>query len=100
MLLTSGGHCLLAVSRDVEDFHLMGTTQDVAPGEAFDKVSSVTNNQGYYSSMDPQMWVLEFQWTNPWTILSPSKGAHQCGSLWFIPAGIKSVDLVNNEWQP
>ena len=38
VFLLSGGHCLLAVARDIDDFLLLGTTMDRAPGEAFDKV--------------------------------------------------------------
>ncbi|XP_033120210.1 probable tRNA N6-adenosine threonylcarbamoyltransferase, mitochondrial [Anneissia japonica] len=39
VLLVSGGHCLLAVARGVDDFLLLGQTLDNAPGEAFDKVA-------------------------------------------------------------
>lgn len=39
VLLASGGHCLLAVAKDVEDFVLLGTSLDNAPGDAFDKVA-------------------------------------------------------------
>ncbi|XP_011550874.3 tRNA N6-adenosine threonylcarbamoyltransferase, mitochondrial [Plutella xylostella] len=39
VLLISGGHCLLAVAKDVEDFLLLGQSLDDAPGEAFDKVA-------------------------------------------------------------
>lgn len=38
VLLISGGHCLLAVARDVDDFLLLGQSLNDAPGEAFDKV--------------------------------------------------------------
>lgn len=38
VLLISGGHCLLAIARNVSDFILLGETLDDAPGEAFDKV--------------------------------------------------------------
>ena len=38
VLLASGGHCLLAVARDVSDFLLLGTGLDDSPGDAFDKV--------------------------------------------------------------
>lgn len=37
--LVSGGHCLLAVARDVSDFLLLGTATDGSPGEAYDKVA-------------------------------------------------------------
>lgn len=39
VFLLSGGHCLLAVARDIDDFLLLGSTMDRAPGEAFDKVA-------------------------------------------------------------
>lgn len=39
VLLISGGHCLLAVVKDVATFYLLGKTIDNAPGEAFDKVT-------------------------------------------------------------
>lgn len=38
VLLISGGHCLVAVARNVDDFLLLGESIDDAPGEAFDKV--------------------------------------------------------------
>lgn len=39
VLLASGGHCILAIVDDVNKFYILGETQDIAPGEAFDKVS-------------------------------------------------------------
>ncbi|XP_070210225.1 tRNA N6-adenosine threonylcarbamoyltransferase, mitochondrial-like isoform X2 [Littorina saxatilis] len=39
VLLASGGHCLLAVARDVSDFLLLGTGLDDSPGDAFDKTA-------------------------------------------------------------
>lgn len=39
VLLISGGHCLLAIARGVDDFLLMGQSLNDAPGEAFDKVA-------------------------------------------------------------
>lgn len=38
-LLISGGHCLLAVVQDVNQFQLLGQSIDCAPGEIFDKVA-------------------------------------------------------------
>lgn len=38
-LLISGGHSLLAVVNDIDQFVLLGETIDDAPGEAFDKIS-------------------------------------------------------------
>jgi len=40
VLLVSGGHCLLAIVRSVDDFLLIGQGLDDAPGDAFDKVIS------------------------------------------------------------
>ncbi|XP_053374102.1 tRNA N6-adenosine threonylcarbamoyltransferase, mitochondrial-like [Mercenaria mercenaria] len=39
VFLVSGGHCLLAVARDIDKFLLLGTSLDSSPGEAFDKVA-------------------------------------------------------------
>lgn len=39
VLLASGGHCILAIVDDVDKFYRLGETTDIAPGEAFDKVS-------------------------------------------------------------
>ncbi|KAL4222210.1 putative tRNA N6-adenosine threonylcarbamoyltransferase [Mactra antiquata] len=39
VLLVSGGHCLLSVAKDIDDFLLLGTCLDSSPGEAFDKVA-------------------------------------------------------------
>lgn len=38
-LLCSGGHCLLAIAQSYNQFYLLGTTLDDAPGEALDKIS-------------------------------------------------------------
>ncbi|XP_066543526.1 tRNA N6-adenosine threonylcarbamoyltransferase, mitochondrial isoform X2 [Amia ocellicauda] len=39
VLLVSGGHCLLAVSKGVDDFLLLGKSLDEAPGDILDKVA-------------------------------------------------------------
>ncbi|XP_035824534.1 probable tRNA N6-adenosine threonylcarbamoyltransferase, mitochondrial isoform X2 [Aplysia californica] len=39
VLLASGGHCLLAIARGIDDFLLLGTSLDVAPGDAYDKTA-------------------------------------------------------------
>ncbi|XP_071811836.1 tRNA N6-adenosine threonylcarbamoyltransferase, mitochondrial-like [Apostichopus japonicus] len=39
VLLVSGGHCILALARNVGDFVILGETLDGAPGEAFDKIA-------------------------------------------------------------
>jgi len=38
VLLLSGGHCLLAVVKKVNEYLLLGQSIDDAPGEALDKV--------------------------------------------------------------
>jgi len=43
VLLISGGHCLLAVAKGINDFLLLGKTIDDPIGEAFDKVSPTIN---------------------------------------------------------
>lgn len=39
VLLISGGHCLLSVAKDLDDFLLLGQSLDDSPGEAFDKTA-------------------------------------------------------------
>lgn len=39
VLLVSGGHCLLALVKAVDEFRLLGTSKDIAPGEFLDKVA-------------------------------------------------------------
>lgn len=41
VLLVSGGHCLMAVAKSIDNFELLGSTIDDAPGEAFDKVHKI-----------------------------------------------------------
>ncbi len=43
VLLASGGHCILGIVEDVDKFCRLGETNDIAPGEAFDKVSRDLN---------------------------------------------------------
>ncbi|GFO10097.1 tRNA n6-adenosine threonylcarbamoyltransferase [Plakobranchus ocellatus] len=43
VLLASGGHCLLAVAKGIDDFELLGSSLDTAPGEAFDKTARELN---------------------------------------------------------
>lgn len=38
VLLISGGHCLISIVKDVDEFLLLGKSLDDAPGEALDKV--------------------------------------------------------------
>lgn len=40
-LVVSGGHTLLALVKDYDDYELLGQTQDDAAGEAFDKVAKL-----------------------------------------------------------
>lgn len=35
VLLISGGHCLLALAKSIDDFEILGTTIDDAPGEGY-----------------------------------------------------------------
>lgn len=53
VLLISGGHCLLAIAKDVDKFFLLGQTLDDAPGEAFDKMARrlKLNNIPEYSEL-------------------------------------------------
>ena len=37
VLLISGGHCLLSLATDIDQFELLGTSIDDSPGEALDK---------------------------------------------------------------
>ena len=39
VMLISGGHCLLALARDIDDYKLLGTSVDSSPGECLDKCS-------------------------------------------------------------
>ena len=39
VMLISGGHCLLALARDIDDYKLLGTSIDCSPGECLDKCS-------------------------------------------------------------
>ncbi|XP_044751177.1 probable tRNA N6-adenosine threonylcarbamoyltransferase, mitochondrial isoform X2 [Coccinella septempunctata] len=39
VLLVSGGHCLLAIAENVDDFLLLGKSTDNAPGEIMDKIA-------------------------------------------------------------
>lgn len=39
VLLVSGGHCLLALARGLEDFVLLGTALDASPGDVLDKLA-------------------------------------------------------------
>lgn len=38
VLLVSGGHSLLAIVENIENFYVLGTTLNNAPGEVLDKV--------------------------------------------------------------
>ena len=39
VLLISGGHALLALASDIDQYALLGSTVDNSPGEALDKVT-------------------------------------------------------------
>ncbi|XP_075970722.1 tRNA N6-adenosine threonylcarbamoyltransferase, mitochondrial-like [Anticarsia gemmatalis] len=53
VLLISGGHCLLALAKDVDEFVLLGKGLDNAPGEVLDKVARrmKLKNRPEYSRM-------------------------------------------------
>ena len=42
VFLLSGGHCLLTVAKDVDEFVVLGSTLDDSPGECLDKVKTTT----------------------------------------------------------
>ena len=56
VLLASGGHCLLAIARDISDFLLLGTGLDDSPGDAFDKVG-LACTRDIHVCMHPYMCV-------------------------------------------
>ncbi|XP_002737251.1 tRNA N6-adenosine threonylcarbamoyltransferase, mitochondrial-like [Saccoglossus kowalevskii] len=39
VFLVSGGHCIIAVARDLGNYLILGQTKDDAPGEAYDKIA-------------------------------------------------------------
>ena len=43
VFLLSGGHCLLTVAKDVDEFVVLGSTLDDSPGECLDKVKTTTS---------------------------------------------------------
>lgn len=63
VLLVSGGHCLLAVAYNVEEFHLLGESIDLAPGDALDKVNSRSLNNLDHIFFSP------FQHCNIWVFM-------------------------------
>ncbi len=38
-MLVSGGHSLIALAKDIDDFLLLGKSLDISPGDCLDKVS-------------------------------------------------------------
>lgn len=38
VLLASGGHCQIALAKDIAEFYLLGSSQHNSPGEVLDKV--------------------------------------------------------------
>lgn len=52
VLLISGGHCLLAFAKDINDFQLLGQSIDNAPGEVFDKIARRLNIYQNYDFRD------------------------------------------------
>ena len=39
VLLVSGGHCLLVLAQNIDNWKILGKSLDVAPGNVFDQVS-------------------------------------------------------------
>ncbi len=39
VMLVSGGHSLIALAKDIDDFMLLGKSLDISPGDCLDKVS-------------------------------------------------------------
>uniref|UniRef100_A0A0R3WQJ2 N(6)-L-threonylcarbamoyladenine synthase n=1 Tax=Hydatigena taeniaeformis TaxID=6205 RepID=A0A0R3WQJ2_HYDTA len=54
-LLVSGGHSLLALAKDVDEFLLLGTSLDMSPGDCLDKIARrlhlATLNNAMYSQI-------------------------------------------------
>lgn len=59
VLLISGGHCLLAIVRGVDDFLLMGQTLNNSPGEVFDKVTE--SHPNYLGTKVMKIFALDSQ---------------------------------------
>lgn len=95
-LLASGGHCLLAIVKDVNDFSLLGDGPDGSPGECFDKVArliGLLNLPEYTGTSGGRAIELEaYKSTNAdrFTFPSPSAGARNCQ---FSFSGLKSSAL-------
>ena len=52
VMLISGGHCLLALARDIDDYKLLGTTIDSSPGECLDKCSRMLGLHNLHNMRD------------------------------------------------
>lgn len=95
-LLASGGHCLLAIVKDVNDFSLLGDGPDGSPGECFDKVARVIgllNRPEYAGCSGGRAIELEaYKATNAdrYAFPSPNSNTRNCQ---FSFSGLKSAAM-------
>lgn len=96
-LLASGGHCLLAMVKSVDDFSLLGESEDGSPGECFDKVARViglTNLPEYSESSGGRAIESEaYKATNAdrFTFPTPMVDGRNCQ---FSFSGLKSMAMT------
>ncbi|XP_055325688.1 probable tRNA N6-adenosine threonylcarbamoyltransferase, mitochondrial [Sitodiplosis mosellana] len=96
-LLASGGHCLLAMVKSVNDFSLLGEATDGSPGECFDKAARViglTNLPEYSESSGGRAIELEaYKATNAdrFVFPSPLNDGRNCQ---FSFSGLKSAAIT------
>lgn len=87
-LVVSGGHTMLVVVKDYEEFEVLGQTRDDAAGEAFDKIARV---MGYPYPGGPHIDKLAMT-GNPYAITFP-KALQEDGNFEFSFSGLKSAVL-------
>ncbi|WP_277287812.1 tRNA (adenosine(37)-N6)-threonylcarbamoyltransferase complex transferase subunit TsaD [Veillonella montpellierensis] len=87
-LVVSGGHTMLVVVKDYEEFEVLGQTRDDAAGEAFDKIARV---MGYPYPGGPHIDKLAMK-GNPHAITFP-KALQEDGNFEFSFSGLKSAVL-------
>lgn len=87
-LVVSGGHTMLVVVKDYEEFEVLGQTRDDAAGEAFDKIARV---MGYPYPGGPHIDKLAMT-GNPHAITFP-KALQEDGNFEFSFSGLKSAVL-------
>ena len=97
VLLISGGHCLLAHCRDIDQFTLLGSSIDDSPGEALDKCARMLGlhhmPQFRHMSGGAAIEVLARSSHSPRLMSVPMRGYRDCR---FSFAGVKSqiYDIV------